>query len=75
MRRAYASMKAFYSNLRIKYKLFVLISTAMLIMCLCCLSVLQFEIAESLGYGDNPQYFSKVFKKYTGFTPSEFKSS
>jgi two-component system response regulator YesN len=34
-----------------------------------------FEIAESLGYGDNPQYFSKVFKKYTGFTPSEFKSS
>jgi len=33
-----------------------------------------FEIAESLGYGDNPQYFSKVFKKYTGFTPSEFKS-
>lgn len=42
MRRAYASMKAFYSNLRIKYKLFVLISTAMLIMCLCCLSVLQY---------------------------------
>jgi len=34
-----------------------------------------FEIAESLGYGDNPQYFSKVFKKYTGFTPSEFKPS
>lgn len=33
-----------------------------------------FEIAESLGYGDNPQYFSKVFKKYTGMTPSEFKS-
>lgn len=32
-----------------------------------------FELAERLGFGDNPQYFSKVFKKYTGFTPSEFK--
>jgi two-component system response regulator YesN len=31
-----------------------------------------FELAESLGFGDNPQYFSQVFKKYTGFTPSEF---
>ncbi|GBF77823.1 DNA-binding response regulator [Paenibacillus sp. 598K] len=32
-----------------------------------------FELAEQLGYGDNPQYFSKVFKKYTGQTPSHFK--
>jgi two-component system response regulator YesN len=32
-----------------------------------------FELAEMLGFGDNPQYFSKVFKKYTGFTPSEFR--
>jgi len=32
-----------------------------------------FELAEQLGFGDNPQYFSKVFKKYTGYSPSEFK--
>jgi two-component system response regulator YesN len=32
-----------------------------------------FELAEMIGFGDNPQYFSKVFKKYTGYTPSEFK--
>lgn len=32
-----------------------------------------FELAEQTGFGDNPQYFSKVFKKYTGYTPSEFK--
>ncbi len=32
-----------------------------------------FELAELLGFGDNPQYFSQVFKKHTGFTPSEFK--
>jgi len=34
-----------------------------------------FELAEKLGFGDNPQYFSQVFKKYTGFTPSEYKRS
>ncbi|NIK76610.1 two-component system response regulator YesN [Paenibacillus castaneae] len=34
-----------------------------------------FELAERLGFGDNPQYFSQVFKKYTGFTPSEYKRS
>lgn len=34
-----------------------------------------FELAEKFGFGDNPQYFSQVFKKYTGFTPSEFKRS
>lgn len=32
-----------------------------------------FELAEQVGFGDNPQYFSKVFKKHTGCTPSEFK--
>jgi len=32
-----------------------------------------FEIADKIGYGDNPQYFSQVFKKHTGFTPSEYK--
>ncbi|MBB6670147.1 response regulator [Cohnella nanjingensis] len=31
-----------------------------------------FELAEQLGFGDNPQYFSQVFKKYAGCTPSEF---
>jgi two-component system response regulator YesN len=34
-----------------------------------------FELAEKLGFGGNPQYFSQVFKKYTGFTPSEYKRS
>ncbi|MDF2835816.1 MAG: two component transcriptional regulator, AraC family [Paenibacillus sp.] len=32
-----------------------------------------FELAEQLGFGDNPQYFSQVFKKYTGVSPSEYK--
>lgn len=32
-----------------------------------------FELAEQLGFADNPQYFSQVFKKYTGYTPTEFK--
>lgn len=31
-----------------------------------------FELAERLGFGDNPQYFSQVFKKQMGCTPSEF---
>ena len=29
-------------------------------------------IAEAVGFGSNPQYFSQVFKKYTGSTPSQF---
>lgn len=29
-------------------------------------------IAEAVGFGGNPQYFSQVFKKYTGMTPSQF---
>ncbi|MBW7457671.1 helix-turn-helix domain-containing protein [Paenibacillus sepulcri] len=32
-----------------------------------------FELADRLGFGDNPQYFSQVFKKHTGYSPSEFK--
>jgi two-component system response regulator YesN len=32
-----------------------------------------YEITESVGFADNTQYFSQVFKKYTGYTPSEFK--
>jgi two-component system response regulator YesN len=31
-----------------------------------------FELAELLGFGDNPQYFSQVFKKYANCTPSEY---
>ncbi|MFC4597577.1 response regulator transcription factor [Cohnella hongkongensis] len=31
-----------------------------------------FEMAERLGFGDNPQYFSQVFKKQMGCTPSEY---
>lgn len=34
-----------------------------------------FELAERLGFGDNPQYFSQVFKKYVGLTPSEYMKS
>ncbi len=30
-------------------------------------------LAERAGFGDNPQYFSQVFKKYLGCTPSEYK--
>jgi Response regulator containing CheY-like receiver domain and AraC-type DNA-binding domain len=33
----------------------------------------NYEIADKLGYKD-VEYFSKVFKKYTGETPSAFKS-
>lgn len=32
-----------------------------------------YEIAEQVGYGNNPQYFSQVFKKITGYSPSEYK--
>ncbi len=30
-----------------------------------------YELAERLGFGDNPQYFSQIFKKITGYTPSD----
>lgn len=32
-----------------------------------------FEIAEQLGFGNNPKYFSQVFKKHTGYSPSDYK--
>lgn len=32
-----------------------------------------YEIAEQVGYGSNSQYFSQVFKKYTGISPLEYK--
>lgn len=31
------------------------------------------EIAEQVGFGNNPQYFSSVFKKEVGITPSNFQ--
>ncbi len=31
------------------------------------------SLAEESGFGDNPKYFSLVFKKYTGYTPSEYR--
>lgn len=33
-----------------------------------------FEVAEEVGFGSNPRYFSQVFKKNTGYTPSEYKN-
>ncbi|MCH5184511.1 MAG: helix-turn-helix domain-containing protein [Oscillospiraceae bacterium] len=32
-----------------------------------------YEVAEKVGYGSNSQYFSQVFKKYTGFSPVVYK--
>lgn len=36
-------------------------------------NVKTLDVAEAVGYGNNPRYFSQVFKKYTGYTPSEYK--
>ncbi len=33
-----------------------------------------YEIASNVGMGNNPQYFSQLFKRYTGMTPSEYKN-
>lgn len=35
--------------------------------------MLILDIARKTGFGDNSQYFSSAFKKYTGYTPSEYK--
>ncbi|XEC94894.1 response regulator [Paenibacillus tarimensis] len=32
------------------------------------------EIAEQVGFGNNPKYFSQVFKKATGYSPSDYKN-
>jgi two-component system response regulator YesN len=32
-----------------------------------------YEIAFQVGFGDNSQYFSQVFKNYTGFSPSDYR--
>jgi two-component system response regulator YesN len=31
------------------------------------------DIAENIGFGNNPAYFSRAFKKYTGMNPSQYK--
>lgn len=33
------------------------------------------NIAGKVGFGSNPQYFSQVFKRYTGLTPTEYMES
>jgi YesN/AraC family two-component response regulator len=35
--------------------------------------ILVQEIARKTGYGDNAQYFSIAFKKYTGLSPSDYR--
>jgi two-component system response regulator YesN len=32
-----------------------------------------YEIATKVGMGNNPQYFSHIFKKHTGLSPSDYK--
>lgn len=34
-----------------------------------------YKIAAAVGFGDNSQYFSQVFKKYTGVSPSEYRKN
>lgn len=36
-------------------------------------SVKIFEVANQVGFSNNPRYFGQVFKKHTGITPSEYK--
>ena len=37
-------------------------------------SIRSYEIAEKIGLGNNPHYFSLVFRKYTGMTPTEYRA-
>lgn len=34
----------------------------------------SYEIAERIGLGNNPHYFSQVFRKYTGMTPKDYRA-
>jgi two-component system response regulator YesN len=36
-------------------------------------SLHSYEIAERIGLGNNPHYFSQIFRKYTGMTPKEYR--
>jgi two-component system, response regulator YesN len=31
------------------------------------------EVAERIGFGENPHYFSFLFKKHTGLSPTEYR--
>jgi len=31
-----------------------------------------YDVAQKVGFGSNPQYFSQLFKKYTGFSPTDY---
>lgn len=35
--------------------------------------VLILDVARETGFGENAQYFSSTFKRYTGYTPSEYR--
>lgn len=34
-----------------------------------------YEVAEKVGLGNNPQYFSQLFKKYTGCSPTDYTAA
>ena len=34
----------------------------------------SWEIAEQIGMGQNPHYFSQIFRKYTGMSPKDYKN-
>ena len=36
-------------------------------------SLHSYEIAEKVGLGENPHYFSQLFRKYTGMTPKDYR--
>lgn len=38
-------------------------------------SLHSYEIAEKVGLGKNPHYFSQVFRKYTGMSPKEYRGA
>lgn len=38
-----------------------------------CQDAANDQIAAKVGFGNNPKYFEKVFKKYVGCTPKEYK--
>lgn len=37
-------------------------------------SLHSYEIAEQIGLGNNPHYFSQLFRKYTGMAPKEYRN-
>lgn len=57
LRKIMMRLKLMYSQLRIKHKMFVLISSLMLVMCLCCLLILQhvFDVYDKELYARSSQ--------------------